>query len=224
MFSKHGRMGKMKNICAPIFVTDFEGSRKIGVVEYGVAVVEGGRISGALTRICAPKTPIPQRDAKFFGIDNAQANAMPPFSESVGEFVKMRKRGFFASHNASVEDSLLRDAMPSPGFAPDMSGGRTASWGPWLDTCMLAKNIYRGLKNAKLSELVAAFGLQDALDAEAQKHCPEARRKWHCALYDALASALILMHICSQEGFEEVTLEWLAKYSGNGDIGQNSFL
>ena len=60
----------------------------------------------------------------------------------------------------------------------------------------------------------------DGLDAEAEKYCPPDRRKWHCALYDAIASALILIAITELDGFADVNIEWLARYSGFKDAGQ----
>jgi DNA polymerase-3 subunit epsilon len=47
----------------------------------------------------------------------------------------------------------------------------------------------------------------------AAKHCPPQRRKYHCALYDALASALILRALCAVEGRSAATLAQLAKDS-----------
>ena len=39
----------MKNIGIPIFSIDFEGSKKIGVVEYGIAEIYGGALISAHT-------------------------------------------------------------------------------------------------------------------------------------------------------------------------------
>ena len=39
---------------------------------------------------------------------------------------------------------------------------------------------------------MAAAGLQPELDALAAEHCPPDRRRYHAALYDALAGALLL--------------------------------
>lgn len=107
-------MGKMKNI--PVFAIDFEGSSKIGIVEYGVAELADGEIVSAHTRICAPKRKIPRRDAEFFGISNDVAEKRAPFSDDLPLFCRMRSRGIFMAHNAPVEDSLLRAALPSPGM------------------------------------------------------------------------------------------------------------
>lgn len=213
----------MKKINIPIYAIDFEGSRKIGVVEYGVAKIVGGEIVSAETSLCAPKMKIPQRDADFFGIDNDEASKFPPFSESVKRFQAMRKDGIFLAHNAIVEDGLLRDAMPSPAIVPNfVDANNTSTWSPWIDSCVLVKRLYPTLETAKLSSSIDVFGLKDKLDNLAEKFCPTKRRKWHCALYDALACALLIIYICKQDGFEDVSLEWLAKYSGLNQDNQQS--
>ena len=75
------------------------------------------------------------------------------------------------------------------------------------------KKLYPSLDSAKLSTVIDTFGLKEELDSIAEKFCPKQRRKWHCAPYDAIACALLIIKICSQDGFEEVSLEWLARYS-----------
>ncbi len=214
MFTNNADFRKMKNINIPIFAIDFEGSRKIGVVEYGIARIDSDEIVTVDTSLCSPKIPIPQRDADFFGIDNAEANKFPSFSECVKKFKKMRQIGIFLAHNSIVEDNLLRDVMPSPAIVPNfVKGGETSKWGDWLDSCVLLKNLYPSLESAKLSTSIEAFGLKNKLDNLAEKFCPQNRRKWHCAAYDAIASALLLIEICSQDGFENVTIDWLANFS-----------
>ena len=216
IFPNSAHMGKMKNISTPIFMIDFEGSRKIGVVEYGAVKISGGEIVSARTGICRPRLPIPPRDAQFFGIDNANTLNRPSFSQEVEIFAQMRRDGILASHNSAVEDSLLRDAMPSPGTVPDhVSGGYSCQWGPWLDTLSLCRRIFPGLPCGKLSGLTETLNLSAKLENAAKKLCPPKRRKWHCALYDALAASLILIWICSRDGFGEVSLPWLLKHSGS---------
>lgn len=209
----------MKN--TPIFAIDFEGSAKIGIVEYGAAEICGGEIVAAYTQICAPKTNIPERDAEFFDISNDLAQKQKPFSQYLPQFCKMRKRGIFMAHNACVEDSFLRTAIPSPGIVPDFARGtETVEWAPWLDTCALVRALFPTIQSAKLSACIAAFALQEKLDSTAQKFCPDNRRKWHCALYDAIACALLLLKISQFDGMANADISWLAKYSGTPDIGQ----
>lgn len=220
MYAILTKMGKMKNV--PVFAVDFEGSSKIGIVEYGVAELADGGIASAATRICAPKRKIPRRDADFFGISNEDAEKRAPFSDDLPLFCRMRARGVFMAHNASVEDSLLRAALPSPGMVPDFArGGRTPEWAPWLDTCAIARALFPEIGGAKLSDCVRAFGLQERLDEAAEKFCPPGRRKWHSALYDAIACALLLARFLEFDGMENVGIPWLAKCSGVSEAGQD---
>lgn len=216
-------MGKMKNIDAPIWAIDFEGSSKLGIVEFGAAKIEGGIVTQTRTEICTPKTPLLKRDTLFTGISAPDTLGKKPFAAYADEFCRMRKNAMFAAHNAVVEDSLLRAEVPSPGIVKNFAtSAESPDWAPWLDTCVLVKNLYPALASAKLSDVVLAFGIDKELDAIAGKFCPPNRRKWHCALYDALACALIITRICSSEGFEEVSLEWLAKYSGSFKSAQGT--
>ena len=214
-------MGKMKNISVPIMAVDFEGSRELGIVEYGVAEFFAGRLECAYTRICRPRVAIRSREAAFFDISDSEARAEMSFSQDLPKFTELRRRGVFAAHNAAVEDSLLRAEAPTPSFVRDFFSGETcATWGPWLDSCAFCRNIYPSIKSAKLSDVIGALGLEEELDSLAEKFCPKGRRKWHCALYDAIACGLIYVYTCSLDGFENVSLRWLGKYSGVDDADQ----
>ncbi len=214
-------MSKMKNIKKSIFAIDFEGSKQIGIVEYGIAEIVGGKIVSCSTRICAPRKPISSTDTKLFDITTTEANKHAPFEADLQTFCDMRKRGIFAAHNATAEDTMLRASLPAaPIVENPLTKRQCASWAPYIDTCMLAKKLFK-LESAKLADVVIALELYEQLETLAQKFCPEGRRKWHCALFDAIASALILIKICSFEGFENVTLEWLLKFSSaNSDTQQ----
>jgi hypothetical protein len=51
-------------------------------------------------------------------------------------------------------------------------------------------------------------------------HCPPSRRRAHCALYDALASSLLLLRLEGEELLlGHLTLEWLLSFS-KGYSGQ----
>lgn len=183
---------KMKNEI-PIFLIDFEGSKKLGVVEYGMVCVWRNQIVSSDTAICRPLQKISKKDEDFFDITNDEAFACLPFESAYELFADARGRGIFAAHNCGTEDSLLRMHIPSPGKVSDFFMEKeTLSWSPWIDTRHLAKFLNQGLDSEKLSNVIQDFGLQNHLDGLAKMHCPPERAKWHCALYDALASALIL--------------------------------
>ncbi len=212
-------------ISTPIFVIDFEGSESCGVVEFGVVEICNMQIVNAKTAICAPKKDISKKDALFFGIDTHRASKESSFTEHLEYFALLRKRGIFAAHNAATEKNLLNSYSPIAPSSPDFLNGMRLvnTWSPWLDTMVLAKNVYTNLQSLKLSDVIIFLNLKDKLDALALQHCPPDRRKWHCALYDALASALIITYTASLPSFESMTLEWLAKFSGVKDSGQDRF-
>ena len=93
-----------------------------------------------------------------------------------------------------------------------------ADWGPWLDTHALFRQYYpQGLADYKLSTLVQAFQLESRLAELAKEHCPSQRRKAHCALYDAIASALLLIHLMQEPDLQGLKLPDLLSASGNAD-------
>lgn len=195
----------------PIHVIDFEGSRQSGVVEYGYATLRHGEIVDAQTRICAPIGTISDLDRVQHGISEQRAAREAPFAAEWSLFAGLRETGPFCAHNAAVEDGFLRAVWVCPRTSPDFSepGRGTATWGPWLDTLHLYRRVYPQLEGHKLQALVALFDLQSALDAQAATVCPAERRHYHCALYDALASALLLRRLADEPALQDASLRWL---------------
>ncbi len=195
---KYFFLSKMKNEI-PIYAIDFEGSKKLGIVEFGIVGILCNEIFMSETAICAPKSEISKRDADFFGITNAQASKYPPFETYADLFSELRSKGIFAAHNASVEDSLLRSYIPSPGIVTNFFNTKSVlTWAPWLDSRNLAKEFCKDANSEKLSDVIEFLKLEEELNAYAEKICAPARKKWHCALYDALACALIIKHTLPQ--------------------------
>ncbi|MBO6103380.1 MAG: hypothetical protein J6P03_09045 [Opitutales bacterium] len=182
----------MKN-GVPIYAIDFEGSKGAGVVEFGAVGIFEGEIFFSETSICAPRAKIDFRSEKLTGISNAEASKHPPFESFAETFISMRQNGLFAAHNFSAEDSMLRSHIPSPGRVKNfLDSSETLSWAPWLDSIAFAKFLDGALQSLKLSSAASALGITAELDARAAALCPAGRAKWHCALYDALACALII--------------------------------
>ncbi len=196
--------------CTPVHVIDFEGNRQSGVVEYGVATVEGSRITATYTRICAPIGAIAERDRRQHGISEAMAGEEPLFSAEWALFAGLREGGPFCAHNVTVESGLLRAVWPCPRRSPNFAepGLAEADWGPWLDTLQLYRRIYPRLESYKLEDLIRQFGLQSGLDESAARHCPPRRRRYHCALYDALASALLFLRLREEAALAPASLRW----------------
>jgi len=208
----------------PIHVIDFEGSRQSGIVEYGVATVVDAKITAVHTRICAPVGTISDMDRAQHGIHEEQANACEPFDREWSLFSGLRDGGPFAAHNVAVEAGLIRTVWPHPRACPNFAepGVRLADWGPWLDTLPLYRRVYPGLESYGLEALINTFGLQAELDAQAKALCPSKRQKYHCALYDAMASALLLARLFSEPELETASLRWLIMQSASSESQRES--
>ena len=178
----------------PIFFVDFEGSRASGILEYGVATLLRGRIVETRTRLCRAIGRVRAEDVAVHGLTESLVAAEAPFADDWEYFAGLRERGPFAAHYAGVENSLLKSVWPYPRSSPDFArpGESVAEWGPWIDSARLHAQLYPRLSSSGLEALIAQSGLQAELDALAVEHCPPERRRFHSALYDALAGALLL--------------------------------
>ena len=77
------------------------------------------------------------------------------------------------------------------------------SFGPWIDTLSLARAAWPDLPSFALGALCEQFDLVPRLD---EIH---PGRRWHDALYDASASALLLDHLIGSLGLAEKPLDLL---------------
>lgn len=199
----------------PVHVVDFEGSLSSGVLEYGVATVLGNRIVDTTTRLCGATGRIRREDEAVHGLSDRAIGGAEPFSREFERFSGLRATGPMAAHFAPVENGLIKAVWPYPRTSPDFArpGGRVTDWGPWVDTGRLYPQLYPSLATARLEDLVRAFGLQERLDEESGRHCPPARRRYHAALYDALAAALLLARLADEPGVGDRSLGWLLTMS-----------
>ena len=200
---------------APIHFLDFEGSHSAGVVEYGVAVLQGGEVAATATRLCRPRGPIRAEDTAVHGLDAAATAGAAPLADDWELFAGWRQRGPLAAHFAGTENGLLKEVWPYARQSPDFArpGSATNDWGPWVDTGRLIPQMFHGIGSAKLEDLVTRFALADELEALAALHCPPQRRRYHAALYDALASALLLRAALRRPEFAGATIPWLLHLS-----------
>jgi DNA polymerase-3 subunit epsilon len=185
----------------PVHVIDFEGSVRTGIVEYGVVTLAGGVIAAVHTRVCGPTGAIPAHETRVHGLGTAEAAGAAPFAAEWTRFAELRETGVLAAHFSATENALLRAVWAVPRLSPDfLAPGRTvAEWGPWIDTGRLAIERRLGGEGAGLEEVVRALGLATALAEAAEQWCPSARRRFHCAPYDALASALVLLALARDD-------------------------
>jgi DNA polymerase-3 subunit epsilon len=199
----------------PIHFLDFEGNRTSGIIEFGVVTLCGGEITATRTRLCAPAGRVSAEDTAVHGLGEPALWDTAPFEVEWEYFAGLRASGPLAAHFAHVENHLLKTVWAYPRTAPDFARpGQTATdWGPWIDTGRLYPQFFPQLGDGQLAELVAAGHWQPELDALAAEHCPPERRRYHAALYDALAGALLLRAFLQRPEFATATIPWLLQMS-----------
>ena len=199
----------------PVYFVDFEGSRISGVLEHGVVTLVHGRVTETRTRLCAPTGKVRPADVAVHGLEEGMLRERAPFADDWEFFAGLRERGPLAAHYAGVENALLKGVWPYPRNSPDFArpGERLFDGGPWIDTARLYAQFYPQLDSGRLESLVAAGGLQPELDALAAVHCPPARRRYHAALYDALAGAVLLGALARDPQLARLTMMQLLALS-----------
>lgn len=199
-----------------LHVIDFEGSRKSGVIEYGIVSLKEGAIVATSTRLCRPTGDILPAESRQHGLHTDALTQIAPFSEDFPAFRQLRQEGLLSAHNATVERSLLGDTWAHPGAVPDFTThkpSQQADWGPWLDSCAIYRRLYPELPAHSLGFLTTAFSMEKELSALAERHCPQDRRKPHCALYDALAAALLWQRLACEPTIRTLTLRQVVRLS-----------
>lgn len=199
----------------PIHFIDFEGNATSGILEYGVVTLQGGEIAATHTRLCRATGRITEEDTRVHGLSAEGLVTEAYFAAEWERFAGLRSAGPLAAHFAPVENSLLRKVWPYPREVPDFARpGKTATeWGPWIDTGRLYPQLFPQLGSVRLEDLVVRNGLQLELEAAARRHCPTERRRYHAALYDALAGALLLLALLRRPELAEATIPWLLQMS-----------
>ncbi len=96
------------------------------------------------------------------------------------------------AHNVATEKKFTRAMAPLHRF------------GLWIDTLRIARKVWPGCPSYALEDLIGTLGLKQRVE----NLCPA--RQSHDALYDAVASAMLLEHLLEQPGWGGVTIRELA--------------
>ncbi|MDI1247866.1 MAG: 3'-5' exonuclease [Lacunisphaera sp.] len=205
----------MQQADTPIHFIDFEGNATSGILEFGVVTLRGGEIAGTQTRLCRATGRVNPEETKVHGLSAEGLVTEAYFAAEWERFAGLRATGPLAAHFAPVENSLLRQVWPYPNQVPDFArpGKTVTEWGPWIDTGQLYPQFFPPLGSLRLADLIVRCGLQTELDEVTRQHCPPERRRYHAALYDALAGALLLRALLQRPEFAAATIPWLLQMS-----------
>jgi DNA polymerase III epsilon subunit-like protein len=199
----------------PIHFIDFEGNATSGILEFGVVTLLAGEITDVHTRLCRATGRVSADDTKVHGLSADGLVSQEYFAAEWERFAGLRGTGPLAAHFAPVENSLLRKVWPYPREVPDFArpGKVSTEWGPWIDTGRLYPQLFPQTGSFRLADLVGRHGLQSELETQARRYCPPERRRYHAALFDALAGALLLAQLLKRPELSAATIPWLLQMS-----------
>ena len=145
---------------------------QVGIASWSLA--NGNR--NPFTSYLHTEQPILWSAQKVHGITTAHL-AEAPTLLSLWPEIKARLGGaVIVAHGKGTEKKFLR-AFPGHGFEP------------WIDTLLLARTAWPELPGHSLGALCKTFGLSGKISALV----PE--KNWHDALFDAVASLVLLEHL-----------------------------
>lgn len=145
-------------------------------VQIAVAHLRGGEISKLLNSYVRPGVPVTWAAKAVHGISDEMVADAPRLLDLWPSIQKAMGGCWVVAHGAATEKRFLR-VFPFHSF------------GPWVDTLVLARAVYPQLASHALGDIIANLGLnQDPTIA-----APGFR--WHDAESDALASLVLLRHL-----------------------------
>ena len=160
-------------------------------VQVGLAGWSAGSGHGeTFVSYLASDAPILWSARKIHGIRDEDLVGAPGLFLLWPEIKRHLAGAVVVAHGKGTEKRFLR-AFPGHGF------------GPWVDTLLLARAAWPELPGHSLSELCDARGLTEKVRAMMPG------RRWHDALYDAVASLVLLEDLTRAFGLAEKPLDWL---------------
>jgi DNA polymerase III epsilon subunit-like protein len=191
----------MAIVDAEITVLDFESTGslrgypnepwQIGMVSLKCGKVDSGSMFESLLRVDANRPFNPHAPGRHALLRDEIAEAPSP-QELWPEIMSRLTEFPLCAHNVATEKKFTRTMAPMHQF------------GHWIDTLRIARKVWPGCPSYSLEDLIVMLDLKPKVD----ELCPG--KEAHDALYDAVASGMILQHLFEQPGWDGVTLGELA--------------
>ncbi len=136
--------------------------------------------------------PIQWAARKVHGIGPEQLAEAPSLLMLWPEFKRRLAGAIVVAHGKGTEKRFLR-AFPGHGF------------GPWIDTLLLARAAWPELPDHSLGALCEQRGLTASIQALVPA------KSWHDALFDSVASLVLLTHLLDTHALAEMPVEALVQ-------------
>jgi len=134
--------------------------------------------------------PITWSAQKVHGITTDDLSDAPPMMMLWPVVKKTLSQRVVVAHGYGTEKRYLR-AFPAHGF------------GPWIDTLLLSRAAWPDLPSHALGSLCCHFKLQDKITSLVPN------KTWHDALYDAVASLVLLEFLIKEFHLEQSPIDYL---------------
>jgi DNA polymerase III subunit epsilon len=151
-------------------------------VQVGMAELRPGLELGEQFRsYIATDRPVTWAASKVHGIMTSDLQGAPEMNTLWPEFKRLLKDRVVVAHGAATEKRFLR-AFPMHGF------------GPWVDSLSLSRAMLPDLEDHSLGSVCAALGVVEEV-SQGIEHLT-----WHDALYDAVASVVLVKALVERTG------------------------
>lgn len=159
---------------------------QIGMVSLSCGKVDSDSMFESLLRVDVNRPFNPHAPGRHGMLREAIAAAPTP--HDLWPRIQQRLALPLCAHNVATERKFTRIMAPMHRF------------GPWIDTLRIARKAWPGCPSYALENLIGVLGLKQRIDVL----CPG--REAHDALYDAVASAVLLEHLMEQPEWTGVTI------------------
>lgn len=161
-------------------------------VQIAVTHLDVRTIQRRLNSYVHPENPVTWAARKVHGISDKMVEGAPRLLDLWPGIKAAMQDRWIVAHGASTEKRFLR-VFPFHSF------------GPWVDTLVLARAVYPGLASHALGDIIRALGL------EGDEEISAAGFRWHDAECDAVASLVLLRHLISVCGLGDSDAEILIR-------------
>jgi DNA polymerase-3 subunit epsilon len=146
------------------------------IIEIAIAIFNGETIIDSWQSLIHPERSIPWEITRITGITDDMVSEAPKFYEVAKKIVTMTEGAIFVAHNVRFDYSFIRNEFETLGFTYTRRQ---------LDTVVLSRKAFPGLKSYSLGNLIRHFGIH-----------VENR---HRAMDDVLATVDVLSRALHQE-------------------------
>ena len=152
------------------------------IVEIGAVCFVDGQVESVFATLIDAQMPIPVGASRVNGITDEMIKGKPKITDILEPFAAFCGDALLVAHNAPFDCQFLT--------ADYKKHELTAPKGLVLDTCAMARNVFRGLANYKLGTLVQYLQIEAAgfhrAEADAN-YCGQLFHKMHMRLAESQA-------------------------------------